>query len=137
MRLICNLGRFISEVEGKLQVVEEVVGKFWIHIEDLQKIFSLNGAQVTVTQSSHISVGLSRLGKKMDHLSKNIIFSCWRQTDKASSYAPDIIIPMILILTLIHNQKNTSMCLQRISVVFAACIYSSVFTEVEQMCLIC
>lgn len=72
---IIYLGRLISEVESKLQVVEEVVSKLWVHVYHLQQIFSLNSAQVTVAQCSHISIRLSRPGKQMDHFSKDVIFS--------------------------------------------------------------
>lgn len=72
---IFHLGRFISEVKGKLQVVEEVIWKLGVHIKHLQQIFSLYGAQVAVTQSTHICIGLPRLGKKMDQFTKNVIFS--------------------------------------------------------------
>lgn len=48
----CNivyLCRLVSEVEGKFQVVEEVVSELGVHIYHLQQIFSLDGAQVAVT----------------------------------------------------------------------------------------
>lgn len=74
--VIIYLCGFISEIEGEFQVVEEIVGKLWVHIYHLQQIFSLDGAQIAVTQRSHVCVGLPRLGVQMDHFAEDVIFSC-------------------------------------------------------------
>lgn len=67
---------FVSEIEGEFQVVEEIVSKLWVHIYHLQQIFSLDGAQIAVTQRSHVSVGLPRLGVQMDHFAEDVVFAC-------------------------------------------------------------
>lgn len=69
------LCRLISEVEGELQVVKEVVGELRVHVYHLQQILSLDGAQVTVTQGSDVSVGLPRLGVEVDHLAEDVVLS--------------------------------------------------------------
>lgn len=40
---------FITEVKRELQVSEEVVREFWIHVQHLQNVLPLNGLQVTIT----------------------------------------------------------------------------------------
>lgn len=70
-----HLCRLISEVEGELQVVKEVVSKLWVHVDHLQQILSLDGAQITVTQGSNVSVGLPRLGVQVDHLAEDVVLS--------------------------------------------------------------
>lgn len=69
------LGIFITEVEGELQVSEEVVSELWIHVEHLQDLLPLNGVEVAVAQRTHVSAGLARLGVLVDHLAKNVILT--------------------------------------------------------------
>lgn len=73
---IIYLCGFVSEIEGELQVVEEIVSKLRVHIDHLQQIFPLDGAQVAVAQRSHVSVGLPGLGVQMDHFAEDVVLPC-------------------------------------------------------------
>lgn len=66
---------FIPEVKRQLQVCEEVVGKFWIHVQHLQNLLPLNGVEVAVAERSHVRTRLPRLGEQVDHLAENVILT--------------------------------------------------------------
>lgn len=67
---------YISQVEGDLQVAPEVIWEFWIHVQNLQNILSVDLVQVTVGKSPDISVGLAWSSIQVDRLTKYIILSC-------------------------------------------------------------
>lgn len=73
--LVDYLGAFITEVKGQLQVLEEVVGELWIHVQHLQNLLPLNGVEVAVAQRPHVCAGFPRLGEQVDHLAKNVVLT--------------------------------------------------------------
>ncbi len=73
--LLLYLGVVITQVKGELQIGQEVVWEFRIHVQNLQKIFSVDGVDVAVAQRSNICIGFPRFGVQMNHLSKNIILT--------------------------------------------------------------
>lgn len=63
----------IPKVEGDLQVVPEIVSKLWIHIKNLQNVFSKDFVKVAVGQSPHIGVGFPWPGVKVDGLTEDVV----------------------------------------------------------------
>lgn len=72
------LSVLVPEVKGQLQVCEEVVGKFWIHVQHLQNLLPLNGVEVAVAERSHVCARLPRLGEQVDGLAEDVVLTCGR-----------------------------------------------------------
>lgn len=66
---------FITEIEGQLQVGEEVVSKLRVLVQHLQDVVPLNGVQVAVTQCSHVCTRLPWLGEQMYHFTEDVVFT--------------------------------------------------------------
>lgn len=70
----------VPQVKGQLQIGEEIVCELWIHVQNLQQLFSLDGVQVAVAERSDVCIRFPRLSVQVDHLSKYIILA-WRTKD--------------------------------------------------------
>lgn len=73
--LVCSLELWthISEVECDLQVTPKVFTELWVHVQHLLNILPLDLVEVTVGQSSHVSIGLAWSGVEVDGLTKDVI----------------------------------------------------------------
>lgn len=49
----------VSQIEGDLQVVPEIVRKLRVHVEHLQDVFPEDLVEVAVGQSPHVGVGFA------------------------------------------------------------------------------
>jgi len=74
------LAAVVAQVEGQLQVGQEVVGELGVHVEYLQDLLALDGVDVAVAERTHVRVGLARLGVQVDHLPEDVVLT-WRREE--------------------------------------------------------
>ncbi|TNN50998.1 hypothetical protein EYF80_038800 [Liparis tanakae] len=65
----------LPEVEGQLQVGQEVVGELRVHVQHLQDLVPLDGVQVAVAERPHVGARLPRLGEQVDHLAEDVVLT--------------------------------------------------------------
>lgn len=59
MSMISLSGTHVSEVEGDLEVLGELLGELRVHLEDVQQVVAVDLMQVAVRQRTHAARGLA------------------------------------------------------------------------------
>lgn len=68
----------IPEVEGDLEVPDELFGEFRVHLEDVEEVVTVDLVQVAVGQGSYVAARLADRLVLADVLAEDIVLACER-----------------------------------------------------------
>ena len=71
-----SLRTHVSQVDGDLQIADELDGELRIHLEDVEKIVPQDLVKVAVGQRAHVAARLADQLVLADVLSENVLLAC-------------------------------------------------------------